>query len=107
MAAGATILAAFVLLAMLAACAGVTEPVPVSTYDGVYAGSRRSNEPAACGIDGAAGKTSASVNRGQLIVELFNARTRMLGTVGEYGTFRASGFWPAPHSFAAITILKG
>lgn len=99
--------AAFFLMAMLAACSSVTEPVPVSTFDGVYVGSRHSNDAAACGIEAPAGKSSASVSRGRLSVELFSSGTRMVGTVGEDGTLRASGFWPAPHSFAAITVLKG
>ena len=106
MAAGAAISAAAALF-LLAACSTVTEPVPVATYDGRYAGGRHSNDPMACGIDAATGRSSASVIRGQVRIDLFDARTRLDGTVGEDGTLRASGFWPAPHSFAAITLLKG
>ena len=55
----------------------------------------------------AGGRSSALVTKGQVKIDLFDARTRLDGTVGEDGTLRASGFWAAPHSFAAITVLKG
>ena len=95
------------VLVGLSACAGTNNPVPVSAHDGLYVGTRLSNDPLACGIEAAGGKTSALVSDGQLSLNLFNAGTKLAGTVGEDGTLRASGLWRAPHSFIMITVLTG
>ena len=94
-------------LGCLGACSGVSNPTPVATYDGLYAGSRQSNDPRACGIDAPAGQTSATISKGKVRINLFSPATKMDGTVGEDGTVRASGLWLAPHSFMAMTVLKG
>lgn len=95
------------LLAGLGACASVGNPAPVSAYDGLYVGTRLSNDPLACGIEAAGGKAAALVSGGQLSLNLFNAGTKMAGTVGEDGTLRASGLWRAPRSFIITTVLTG
>lgn len=95
------------LLLGLGACSSVSNPTPVASYDGLYAGSRRSNDPGACGIEAPAGRTSATISKGKIKLDLFSPATKMDGTVGEDGTVRASGLWLAPHSFIAITVLKG
>lgn len=95
------------LLVCLGACSGVSNPTPVATYDGLYAGSRHSNDPQACGIESPAGSTSATISKGKVQLNLFGPATKMDGTVGEDGTVRASGLWLAPHSFIAITVLNG
>ncbi len=95
------------LLAGLSACATTSNPVPASIHDGLYVGTRLSNDPLACGIEAPGGKTSALVSNGQLSLNLFNAGTKLAGTVGEDGTLRASGLWRAPRSFIMITVLTG
>lgn len=101
------VVSALLLAGSLGACSSVSNPTPVSTYDGLYVGSRRSNDAGACGTDAQAGQTSATISKGKVKINLFSPATKMDGTVGEDGTVRASGLWLAPHSFMAMTVLKG
>ena len=98
--------AAWALLG-LGACSAASNPEPSPVFDGRYAGARESNLPEACGISAASGRTSATVSGGKLRMQLFDASTRLDGTVGEDGTVRASGLWKTPGSFHNFTVLQG
>lgn len=99
--------AAIVLVLVLAACSA-SDPRPSRLFDGHYVGTRRSNQTEACGISNAGGTTSASVANGHLSIPLFGPRAQLVGTVGEDGRIRASGWWPNPTGgFPGMTVLNG
>lgn len=91
----------------LGGCSAASNPEPSPLFDGRYAGTRESNLPEACGIPAATGRASATVSGGRLRMQLFDATTRLDGTVGEDGTLRASGLWKTPGSFHNFTVLQG
>lgn len=91
----------------LCGCSGISNPEPSRLYDGRYVGTRESNLLEACGITTATGRTAADIAGGNLRMQLFNPGTKMAGTVGADGSFRASGLWKTPHGFHNFTILRG
>lgn len=95
------------VLLNLSACSATSNPEPSPVFDGRYTGARESNLPEACGISAASGRTSATVSGGKVRMQLFDASTRLDGTVGEDGTVRASGLWKTPGSFHNFTVLQG
>jgi hypothetical protein len=104
---GQTTIPGTLLLLCVAACSAA-DPTPSARYDGHYAGTRRSDQAASCGVATLQGTTSARVSGGHLSMALFNANTRLTGTVGDDGRVRASGLWPNPTGgFPGMTVLDG
>jgi hypothetical protein len=98
---------------LLMACAGVVacsaqNPEPSPVFDGIYSGTRRSDNLDACGISKAEGTTTARVTKGHLTIPLFGPQTMLDGSVGDDGRLRASG-WAKPHAsrFPRLMVLNG
>lgn len=93
---------------LLVAACSVSDPVPSRAFDGRYAGARVSDRADACGVTSLRGKTAARIQDGLVVIDLFSAKTRMTGSVGEDGRLRASGIWANPTGgFPGVTVLNG